>query len=633
MAFTVICPGCDHRNRVAEHQVDTVGHCAGCGGELSLIPSTQTEVPADISPFADDPAFTAPSSPGNANPTGIGRYLFDVKLGEGGMGVVWRAHDRDLPGRPVALKIFHPSIQAKRYAFARFLREAQVAAWLKHAGLRQIFEVGNDAGTAFLVMEYLEGVTLSGRIEENRPWTQDKAADLVRAIALAMAHAHDQGFVHRHLQTRNIWIRTNGQPVVMDFGVARLYEGDDDQIEAEDFYGKLNSLSPEQVRGNDLDHRSDIYGLGTILYELITGSIPFRGESVEVMLKILGEEPEHPSKLNPLADEGLSRLCLKALAKRPEERPASMREFAKALSASVSVTPPVAMGCEAPTVLVLPSRVTSEGFLVNSIGMKFALLRDGEFRMGSRFFEPKATRVEKPQHSVWITRSFYLGVYPVTQAEFEAVMGVNPSYFRSTGLGDRKVVGIDTSRHPVEQVSWFDAVEFCNNLSRREGLRPCHEPWGERRGDGNGYRLPTEAEWEYACRAGSATSYSFGERLTSSQANYQGGSSPDLGSGTGVCLGRTSEVGSYPPNEFGLYDMHGKVFEWCSDWYSPKEYRKRRRLATNPPGPEAATERIIRGGGFHTDPSHCRSACRSGRPPEFRYFSLGFRVVRVSSTD
>jgi formylglycine-generating enzyme required for sulfatase activity/WD40 repeat protein/endonuclease YncB( thermonuclease family) len=256
----------------------------------------------------------------------------------------------------------------------------------------------------------------------------------------------------------------------------------------------------------------------------------------------------------------------------------------------------------------------------NSIGMKLVGIPAGKFKMGSPRNE-KGRKSDEEQRDVEITQAFYLGACEVTQAEFEKVMGFNPSYFSASGKGREGALYLDwskpgggkdkvkglggTDNFPVENVSWDEAVEFCKKLS----ALPAEQKAGRR------YRLPSEAEWEHACRGGSSSYqvFHFGDSLSSAQANIRG-LGPYGGAAKGPWLERTCKVGSYKPNAFGLYDMHGNVWEWCQDWYAK--------------GDEA---RVRRGGCWIVSGNECRSATRRRRVPDDRRFNLGFRVVLVTA--
>jgi formylglycine-generating enzyme required for sulfatase activity len=239
--------------------------------------------------------------------------------------------------------------------------------------------------------------------------------------------------------------------------------------------------------------------------------------------------------------------------------------------------------------------------LGNGITLDLVKIPGGTFQMGANELED-----EKPIHSVKVT-PFWMGKFVVTQEQYEAVMGTNPSYFEG-------------EKRPVEMVSWREAVEFCQCLSEKLG---------------NQYRLPSEAEWEYACRAGTKTPFYFGETLTTELANYRGTDRKyegknfpgNYGKGPrGQYREETTPVGEFPPNGFGLYDMHGNVWEWCADCRH-KSYQGAPSDGSAWLSKNDNDNRLLRGGAWDGNPRNCRSAYRSCFNPDYRFNYIGFRVV------
>jgi sulfatase modifying factor 1 len=229
----------------------------------------------------------------------------------------------------------------------------------------------------------------------------------------------------------------------------------------------------------------------------------------------------------------------------------------------------------------------------NSIGMKFVWIPPGNFVMGSPKDE-KLRHDNETHHKVTLIKGFYMGVHTVTQEQYETVMGKNPSHFR----GEKNL--------PVERVSWNDCQEFIKKLREK---------------DKKAYRLPTEAEWEYACRAGTTTPFHFGETISTDQANYYG--EAVYGNGKkGVHRAKMTPVGSFPANAWGLHDMHGNVWQWCQDMYG--EYPQ--KDVVDPQGPEKGDRRVLRGGSWGHVPQDCRSACRFRIEPGYRSDGCGLRV-------
>lgn len=256
--------------------------------------------------------------------------------------------------------------------------------------------------------------------------------------------------------------------------------------------------------------------------------------------------------------------------------------------------------------------------LPNSLDMKFVLIPPGQFRMGSPESEPERKEDEN-QVDVTLSQGFWLGQYEVTQAEYQAVIGHNPSHFNQEQLQK------DSSKHPVEQVHWKGTLDFCLKLTSQEHAAGCLSLDWE-------YRLPTEAQWEYACRAGTSSPTAFGDKLDSRQANFLG-SSPYNGADKGDSKGETSAVGTYKANAWNLYDMHGNIYEWCWDWYFHRDWASaqstNRNLFKRAIAPRQATQRVARGGCWSIYGGCCRSASRFQFTPRTCSPLLGFRVAVV----
>jgi formylglycine-generating enzyme required for sulfatase activity len=247
-------------------------------------------------------------------------------------------------------------------------------------------------------------------------------------------------------------------------------------------------------------------------------------------------------------------------------------------------------------------------------------VKPGEFWIGAADTDINAGADEKPRRPITITQAFSLGKTKVTQAQYKAVMGVNPSGFSSGGRFKGAVDKKDTSDYPVDSVSWLDAVRFCNKLSEREGLPPyyrVHE--GNVTVDGGlGYRLPTEAEWEFASRAGTTTIWSFGDDPAQL---------PEYAWFAANSAGTTHAVALKKPNPLGLFDMYGNVPEWCWDRYDPTYYRK--MPLSDPPGSGHGTTRVYRGGGWNSAPAQTRSSARDSLGMSYAVLTVvGLRVAR-----
>jgi formylglycine-generating enzyme required for sulfatase activity/tRNA A-37 threonylcarbamoyl transferase component Bud32 len=535
--------------------------------------------------------------------------LRDVK--SGGQGAVYEAYDAKLKCR-VAVKRTVAATEKMRNALER---EALTLAQLRHRHLPRVTDhfPHPDYGH-FLVMDFIDGDDL-GAIVENEKLPVARTLRWAHQLLDVVAYLHgfkyeDQPkpIIHCDIKPLNLKLTKDDDIVLLDFGLASGLPTAIAGSRLRTALGGTSGYMPyEQEQrlyepGDDPNEKWDVYAVGATLYHLLTGFPP--SPSGARAFKTSRQKPdplEPPHKKNPRQGipEAVSAVVMRAMALDADDRFATIGEFRTALRAAEkgeAIAPGWTEGFAAPAMpaIVIPKLAAS---FVNAIGMEFVLVSAGKFRMGSNEYED-----EKPIHAVTIGAPFYMGKYQVTQGEWAAVMGSNPSGFK----GD--------DRLPVERVSWDDCQEFIKRLNARK--------------DGYVYRLPSEAEWEYACRAGTTTPFSFGETLTTAQANYDG-NFPYGDGPKGEYRNKTTRVGSFPPNAWGLHDMHGNVWEWCQDGWHENYDGAPTDGATWEQGSD--NQRVVRGGSWVGAVS-CRAANRNRDAPVSRNDDVGVRVaVRLAT--
>jgi len=574
-----------------------------------LLPEPDPATPPTLPP-------APPPGPGGRHhlPVGGGYQLLRL-LGRGSFGEVWLA---EAPGGvEVAVKLITRSL--KEQATQRELNILKQIKQLRHQnllGLQAFFPLQDRL---VIVLEFADGGSLADRLEDCRKAGMEgiPPAELLayfREAAEALDYVHGHRLQHRDIKPENLLLL--GRHVkVADFGLARMLERG--ILETASQAGTMLYRAPEVWNGK-LSIHSDQYSLAVTYACLRLGRPPFHYELLEQLIyAIFQGKPD----LDPL-DDAEQQVLLKAMAKKPEERHANCREFVQALEAALAA---------------LPARV------VNSIGMEFVLIPAGKFKMGSPESDKDAYDDEKPQHEVEITQPFYLGKYEVTVGQFKRFVQEAPyqteaekdgeggwGYNADTGTFEgckakytwKNPGWTQSDEHPAVNVTWNDAVAFCEWLSKKEGRK---------------YALPTEAQWEYSCRAGTTTRYSSGDDEDSLQgvANIADQSFKEKHADASWAKSWrdgypfTSPVGKFRPNAFGLCDMHGNVWEWCADVFDANYYKN--SPLRDPPGPagNAGAFRVIRGGSFGFPPRNCRAASRYWYVPAVRLVFLGFRVVRV----
>ena len=478
-------------------------------------------------------------------------------LGAGGFGVAFLCRNR-YSGGQVVIKAFED--EGIDRDVADVFREAQILESLRHPGIIRLLDCGFSDPVhqqrPFLKLEHFDGsTTLDDHVQQSGPLTPDDLLPIARLTAEALHAAHQAGVLHRDVKPANLLVRrtSSGWEVrLIDFGLSlrrslvqsSLARGGPHgrSMVGSAVAGTLHYAAPEQLDPSSsrlVGPRSDVFGFGrTCLFALFGVTRP--------RAKLIRALPDPwPDLLDDCCDETI------------DNRPA---DFAAVLERLKPVSPP-------------PPKPPKK--LTNSSGVTLVRIEPGSFQMGTtkkqidqilRLF-PGSKRewfdAEQPQHPVKITRPFFLGTHPVTQGQYQAIMGSNPSHFK--GSDDL----------PVETVSWLDAVSFCNKMSEKDKRTPFYRINGTDVADvgGNGYRLPSEAEWEYACRAGMAGLFPWGDDIgkQGEHAWFQGYSDS-----------KTHPVGQKRPNAWGLYDMLGNVWEWCADWYDENYYTS--SPAADPPG-------------------------------------------------
>lgn len=619
--------------------------------------------------------------------TTLGVYKILKPLGSGGMGDVFLAEDSRLE-RLVALKLLPVSLTRDDERERRFQQEARAASAISHPNIAHIYEFGRVGDRDYLVMEYVEGKTLRELLKA-KAIAFEQAIDIALQVGQALQAAHEVGVVHRDIKPENIVIRHDGYVKVLDFGLAKVANT---KGQSADYQRKSSSsldttpglimgttgyMSPEQMRGQAVDERADIWGLGVTLYEMLTGVPPFMGQTPsDTSAAVLLREPESLvlEHLDKNQASKLQKIVLTALQKDVERRYASAADLVNelkgiqtakrqaksagnrtaliAVAGSIGVLALVLMGWlilgkrnqgrlsaggnpprdskqqtsqagippppgpgEPPCSAQSPTQGTGRERtlkLKGGVTLEMVEIPSGNFCRGSAAGTGKIN--EQPQNRVTLGSS-YMGKYEVTQAQWRAVMGNNPSGFKGDNL-------------PVEEISWDDAVAFMTRLNAEN--------------DGYTYRLPTEAEWEYACRAGTTGQYAGDPDATAWYGNNSGRARLDATQVMRTTTeiqnyvkrieengGHTHPVGAKLPNAFGLFDMNGNVWEWCQDWYH-------HNYNDAPANGDAwlsggdQKSRVLRGGSWNSVADILRSANRDSRAPDFRSYGLGFRVVAVA---
>ena len=542
-----------------------------------------------------------------------GKYRIERVLGQGGFGITYLATQVMLD-RQVAIKEFFfrdfnlrdgdtktvtIATEASRELVERyrkkFVKEAQTISRLDHAGIVRIHDIFEENATAYYVMEYLEGESLSQLVERRGAIPEDEAVGYVSAVGDALQYIHAMHINHLDIKPGNIIRRRDGRVVLIDFGVSKQYDATTDQGTTTTPVGISHGYSPaEQYRQGGVQQfspQSDVYALAATLFKLLTGVTPPDAMTViDEGLPLAELQSHHVAQ--PVID------AIAAAMRSRSHRTSSVAQFIAQLTPSPQpVPPPIPTTGDVTVVKACPvieqkPLLQDRTFNVGGVTFKMIAVEGGTFMMGATAEQGNmANNDEKPAHQVTLT-SYLIGQTQVTQELWMAIMGSNPSYF--TG----------NSQRPVERVSWYDCQDFIRKLNAMTGEH---------------FRLPTEAEWEYAARGGNRSQ------------GYTYAGSDDLddvawyseNSGWMNITNKTHPVATKKPNELSIYDMSGNIWEWCQDSYG--DYSSEEQI--NPVGAASGSFRVNRGGSWYSSARNCRVSYRRSYVSSDTYYFLGLRLV------
>jgi formylglycine-generating enzyme required for sulfatase activity len=552
-----------------------------------------------------------------------GKILLDNRyrpikfLGEGGFGRTFQAIDEKRLNTPCVIKQFLPQ-QTGSAALAKatelFQQEAKRLQELgKHPQIPDLEAFFPQDGRLYLVQDFIDGQNLLEEFENQGRLKEPQIRIILTELLPVLQFIHDNQVIHRDIKPENIIRSKNGQLFLIDFGVSKETSGSI-LTRVGTVTGTPGYAPPEQFRGM-VYHSSDLYSLAVTCVRLLTGHFQkadgadelfdtrkmqwqwqkYVSLSQELTTVLETMLQDIPTRRYDSAAEVLAALANQKTIVIPTSQTQTFQNPLKQIFQFISppTNPP-----KPPTNINVNINAQSSFTedLGNGVKLEMIAIPGGTFWMGSPANEAERGDNESPQHQVTVP-SFFMGKYPLTQAQYQAIMGKNPAYFKG-------------NNRPVENVSWDDAVRFCQKLSQRTGKN---------------YRLPSEAEWEYACRAGTKTPFSFGDNITTDLVNYDG-TYPYKSAPKGKYREQTTDVGTFPPNAFGLYDMHGNVWEWCEDdWHENYIDAPTDGSAWN--SQSGSNTKLLRGGSWNIYARYCRSAFRDRDSRDARNNNFGFRVV------
>ncbi|MDK2410410.1 SUMF1/EgtB/PvdO family nonheme iron enzyme [Aphanizomenon sp. PH219] len=530
------------------------------------------------------------------------RYRGVRVIGEGGFGRTFLAVDEQRLDTPCVIKQFLPQQSgsaALEKATELFKQEAfRLRDLGKHSHIPDLLAFFPQEGRLYLVQEFIEGKNLLDELQQKGKFSESEVKQILVELLPILQFVHDNKVIHRDIKPENI-IRSSqtGALFLIDFGVSKEVGGSV-LTRVGTITGTPGYAPPEQMRGKVFPN-SDFYSLAVTCIRLLTGYFQ-KDDGDDLIFDSM--RMQWIWKQYVSVSQELEIVLDKMLQDLPINRFQSANEVLSGLEKQIVSTSsklPVSYnhlqtGLPKINYPKIPTSFIEN--LGNYVFLEMLKISGGKFIMGSPYGEGDDS--EKPQHQVTVP-PFFMGKYPVTQAQWERIAALpkvnidlhpQPSHFQAKGVN-----------LPVERVSWHDAQEFCARISKHTGKI---------------YRLPSEAEWEYACRAKTTTPYYFGESITFDLANY-----------SKFLFGKTTDLGKFPPNNFGLYDMHGNVWEWCEDGWHENYINAPIWPNDSIPWISSNDVYVMRGGSWCSDDKICRSAYRHYSDPYDRCYDYGFRLV------
>ena len=658
--------------------MNNAGKCSECGAQLPEGHAVRGLCPRCL-------LSMGLKTDGDADLQTIGAYEIERLLGRGGMGIVYKARQVSL-NRVVALKILHPNLSNDPAFVKRFHREAQAVARLNHQHIVQIHDIGEENGVHFFSMEYIKGRLVNEILEQEGFLQVDHALDIIYQVARALKFAHSKNIIHRDIKPSNIIVDQVGRVKVMDFGLAKL-GGQTKLTKTDTVLGTVNYMSPEQAKGETVDHRSDIWSMGVVLYEMLAGRSPFRATNEAALIhKIIYESVPDLQDLSPDIPSKLKAIVTRAMSRDLEKRYQSVADFMKDLQDFKGPEPkggarpleksrqyldkavgflqeksvckklliPLALvaivfagylaNSKWPTqndpgpekVSTIQQEPTKKAKTVSQKAMKvnkeapegMVLIPAGEFMMGTAV---GGRDDEHPQRNVYLD-AFFMDKYEVTNVQFK-------QFADATGYAtDAEKQGFGTIWMPggfrsVDGANWRSPQGPKSSIDEIMDHPVVQVSWNDAvaYAEWAGKRLPTEAEWEKASRGTDGRKYPWGNsEPDGSQCNFGDKNvvtgKGDTNSDDGYKY--TSPVGTYEAGKspYGVYDMSGNVWEWCADWSSSDYYRN--SPSRNPENKARGKSRVTRGASFFDGRNGMRSADRSsGSRPDAMFSGRGFRCA------